>query len=230
MLYPTERKKIKKIFKGLTLIELLVVIVLIGLLTSASYLVGKNYLKKAKDAKRKMDLERIKTTLYDYYFDQNCFPKNLPDCGQNFNGSMVYLGNFPCDPLLKTTYGYQVQDKECSQWFKILTNLENTRDPDIRKVGCQAGCGPECQYNYGLSSTNIKINQGCIVYYACGPSGECGAFDNPWCSRCPEVFENDPTCGGGCDCEGPKKKINCCHDERGKHVPEGGKCEPEEKE
>lgn len=84
--------------------------------------------------------------------------------------------------------------------------MEITADSIIDRVGCRTGCGPDCQYNYGVASSNIKINQGCVTYYACGSSGECGAFDDPWCSRCPKVFENDPTCGGGCDCEGPKRR------------------------
>lgn len=201
---------------GITLIEILVAIVILGILTLSFFIIAPTQLKKAKDARRKTDLERIKVALYDYYFDSNCFPKSLPGCGQNFAfDGLSYLNNFPCDPK-GDSYGYQVEDKECSQWFKILTNLEISQDPSINKVGCRDGCGPNCEYNYGLSSTNIKVNQGCVTYYACGPSGDCAAYEDPARSRCPRVFENDPTCGGGCSCKG---KEGCCHDESGKRVP-----------
>lgn len=147
--------------RGFTLVELLTVVAVLGLLTSFTTIVVPSQLKKGRDTQRKSDLERIKIALYDYYFDADCFPKDLPDCEDNFGADgMVYMNHFPCDPS-GSRYGYQVEDKECSQWFKILTNLENTRDSGIVKVGCQFGCGPECNYNYGLASTNIRVNDGC---------------------------------------------------------------------
>ena len=224
------QRTILKSPKGFTLIELLIFITILALMFLVSALFAPTYLKKARDARRKADLEKIKVALYDYYFDSDCFPTALPACNERFGASStVYLNEFPCDPN-GGSYGYQIEEAACSQWFKILTNLENTQDTDIDKVGCRHGCGPDCGYNYGLASTNIKVNKDCVIYYACGPSGECGPFDDPACSLCPKVFENDPTCGGGCDCSGPKKKENCCHDERGKHIPEDHTCIPAEEE
>ena len=63
--------------KGLTMIELLIVIVLLGLLIITVALVLPIQLKKARDARRKADLDRIRIALYDYYFDNDCFPKNF---------------------------------------------------------------------------------------------------------------------------------------------------------
>lgn len=191
--------------------EVLLVITIGGLIFYLANLFVSAYMLKARDSRRKLNLERIKTALYDYYFDSDCFPKTLPACGGNLgftNGS--YLGNFPCDPK-SMSYGYQTEDKECSQWFKILTNLENLEDSGIDKVGCRNGCGPNCEYNYGLSSTNIKVNQGCVKYYACTPSGYCQEFTDPEASQCPRVFENNSTCNNICD-----QRENRCHDERGK--------------
>lgn len=148
--------------KGLTIVEILVIMSVVSVLASFVFVVTPAHIKKGRDARRKTDLEKIKTALYDYYFDADCFPKELPECGEELKvDDKVYLGNFPCDPT-GSHYGYQVEDKECSQWFKILTNLEDTRDLGIVKVGCQYGCGPpECNYNYGLASTNIQVNEGC---------------------------------------------------------------------
>ncbi len=172
-------------------------------------------MKKARDGKRKAELEKIKTALYDYFFDAGCFPGDLPECGEKLElGNMIYLPNFPCDPK-RSGYGYQTEDDDCSQWFKVLANLENFQDSGIEKAGCQSGCGSDCEYNYGVSSSNIRINDGCVVYYACTPSGECAEFEDPFISECPRIFENDPTCEEACD-----EKENRCHDQRGKRIPD----------
>lgn len=214
MIYLIKMKKFqKKFLKGITLIEMLIVLVLLAMLALGSFLVVSTHLKKARDAKRKADLYQIKNAIYDYYLDSNCFPQSLPSCWQDFKADgMTYYPNFPCDPKGKP-YGYQTDSSACSQWFKVLTNLENTKDQGINKVGCRSGCGPNCEYNYGLSSSNILVNQGCVKYYACTPSGPCAEFIDPVASRCPKVFENDPNCGGISTCQGRK---NRCHDERGK--------------
>lgn len=204
-------KKIKGKLKGLTLIELLVAMVILSLLATFSFILFSTYLKRARDARRKGNLERIKTALYDYYFDANCFPQTLPSCNQNFGeDSEVYLSNFPCDFKGKP-YGYQTDGSSCSQWFKILTNLENISDKGIDKVGCRNGCGPKCEYNYGLASTNIRVYEDCVRLYACTPSGYCAEFEDPGASRCPLVFENNSTCNDACG-----DRENRCHDERGK--------------
>lgn len=204
-----------KVSKGVTLIEILVVFVIVSILVLASFLAAGAQLKKARDSKRKSDLEKIKTALYNYYLDTDCFPQEIPQCGQSLAlNDMVYLSNFPCDWKNKS-YVYQTANTECNKWFKLFTLLENTDDPSIVKVGCQYGCGPECKYNYGVSSTNVSLNEGCVKYYACTPSGNCEVFEDPQKSRCPIIFINDPTCQNLCNL-----RKNRCHDESGKRVPE----------
>jgi len=205
--------------KGSTLFEILTAIVLLGLAAVFLILVVPSQLKKARDGKRKADLEKIKVTLYDYFFDQECFPENLPDCGEELRrGNTVYLASFPCDPN-GGGYGYQTREGECSNWFKILAGLENTNDKNIDKVGCGFGCGAECEYNYGLSSSNIRVNEGCARYYACSPGGGgdgvCDEYDDPGASECPSVFENDPTCQNFC-----QDSAFRCKNASGKHVPD----------
>jgi prepilin-type N-terminal cleavage/methylation domain-containing protein len=205
----------KKKNRGFTIFELLVTITVLAILIFFLAINIPLQVKKARDAKRKADLEKIKVVLYDYFFDQNCFPKNLPNCGQSLEvDHSMYLSNFPCDPL-KKAYVYQTDEEECPQWFKILTNLENTQDANIDKVGCRNGCGPECQYNYGLSSSNIRLNEDCVVVYACSPSGHCVEYEDADISQCPLVFENDSSCQDSCS-----ERVNRCHDERGKKIPE----------
>lgn len=208
--------------KGLTLIELLVVFGLIAALTIAAFVVVPTQLKKARDARRKSDLDRIKIVLYDYYFDNDCFPQELPECGENFgaNGE-VYLNDLPCDPSGEP-YVYARTKKgggKCSQWFRLFTNLEVTTDPIIEKIHCRQGCGPDknnCFYNYGVASTNTQVYRNCSYAYVCNPGGNCESFEDPWKSGCPVIY-SDSNCGGECS----KDRIdNRCKNDSGKQIPE----------
>lgn len=191
---------------------LVVIVVFIGLAFGMFFAVG-NKMAKTRDARRKSDLDRIKIALYDYYFDNDCFPTDLPDCDQGFGfEGQYYLPRFPCD-MLGNIYTYETDESDCPSWFKVLTNLEISDDESIVASGCGRGCGSECQFNYGVASTNTKLNDGCVTYYACSPNGECTSFYDPQKSQCPRVFENDEVCGG-IDCS--KDKNVKCHDMSGK--------------
>lgn len=208
--------------RGFTLFEALIVLAAIALLTIPGTIMASSQLKKARDAKRKADLNRIKVALYDYYFDQDCFPVTLPDCGQNLQaGEMIYLSGFPCSPT-KEEYVYQIPKKleveGCPQKFKALTNLENLNDPDVDRIGCRTGCGPNCAYNYGVSSTNALVRQGCVTYFACSPGGQCTAYDEPFgSSKCPKAYINDNTCNNECSKDTPKSER--CANASGKQTP-----------
>ncbi|MFH1611746.1 MAG: type II secretion system protein [bacterium] len=57
--------------KAFTLIELLVVIAIIGLLASIVLVSVNSVRKKARDAKRIMDLRQLKTAMEMYYDETN---------------------------------------------------------------------------------------------------------------------------------------------------------------
>lgn len=65
-----------------------------------------------------------------------------------------------CDP--QTNQPYRFVRDDCKT-FKVFTDLEDTSDPDIEKIGCLSGCGPDDDndgakdYNYGVSSGKSKI-------------------------------------------------------------------------
>lgn len=212
----------RKKFRGLTLIELLIAITVFGLLVLFSTIAVQAQLKKGRDARRKADFQKIKTALYDYYFDADCFPEDLPECGDSFGSdSMAYLNNFPCDPLGEP-YVYAITKKgggKCSQWFRLFTNLEVTTDPIIDRIHCRQGCGPDknnCIYNYGVASTNTQVYRDCSFAYVCNPGGNCQGFEDPWRSECPVIY-SDPNCNGECS---KKKTDNRCKNDSGKQVPE----------
>ena len=125
-----------------------------------------------------------------------------------------YLDPVPCSPSGED-YVYEVEGGGCANWFKVLTDLVVVSDPTIDDVGCRTGCGPECSYNYGTSSTNIRVEDGCINYYVCAPSAHddsCEIHVNPEKSECPRTYINDPSCGG-VDCG---IKANSCKSSDGK--------------
>ncbi len=154
------RRKNKRL-RGLTIVELLVVMAIIGLLVFFSAIGIRTQIERARDAERKSDLEKIKIALYDYFFDNDCFPVSLPNCGERLAVKETsYLNDFPCDPN-GNQYSYQVEEGDCGQWFRVFADLENRQDAGIEKVGCDLGCGPDCVYNYGLASTNVQIYEGC---------------------------------------------------------------------
>ena len=202
------------------MVELLIVVTILGLLFILTAVNAPSQIKKARDARRKADLQEIKVAFYDYFFDYGCFPEELPECGKDFGSEgEPYLRDFPCDPL-GNPYVYVITKKgggKCSQWFRIFTNLEVTADPIIEKIHCQDGCGPDktdCNYNYGVASTNTQIYRNCADAYACNPGGICEKFEDPLISGCPKTYGGDSDCSD--ECSDPE---NRCKNSSGKQTP-----------
>lgn len=175
----------------------------------------------------------------EYYEDTNCYPIAIPTCTNPLiDEDPKLLPTIPCDPQTKLSYVYVSEDSECPAWFQFYGILEYEPDPIIDRVGCRNGCGPGCQFNYGVASTNQKLNpfcedlepspspdstsapeeddeaeerEGTPLQYVCAPAGRCEVYVNPERSGCPDIFPNDPTCQDQCE-----DMKNWCHDERGK--------------
>lgn len=158
--------------RGISLIETLTVVSIITLLLIAGLTQYMRQLPKARDGRRKADLQEIKVSLEDYYNDNQCYPQNcaLSGCAQELNGYIK--GEVPLDPGNDTPYIYVTypnsQGVDCGG-YRILTALEMSEDPDILRLGCQNGCGgipPELvpggmsplEYTYGVSS-GVTVNQ-----------------------------------------------------------------------
>lgn len=205
----------KNINRGFVLIELLTVIAVLSVLIITSYLAIPKQIKKAQDARRKADLHRTRTLLNDYYNLAESFPKELPDCGQplDYKGEKV-IPAMPCDPTTKEPYYYQVKS-ETPQNFRLYANLANEDDFSIEDVGCGGGCGPDCVYNYGISSSNVDLIR---CSYVCAPGGggegSCELYENFERSECPQIFGKDDTCENACD-----DPANRCQNASGKNVP-----------
>lgn len=223
--------------RGFTLIEILIVLAIIGvLLLVTSQIYVSHQLKKARDTTRKIDFRTVSNNFEEYYESKGCYPQSLPTCHSQLTlGNLKFVSNMPCDPLLKNAYVYETDGTSCSQWFRLYTNLENNQDKIIDEVGCRNGCGPSCQYNYGVASSNMGLYK-CPgiptevptlppisatptpIQYVCAPgggqTGSCEAYDDPARSECPKVYPDDPTCNN--ECSTPQ---NRCKDSSGKYKP-----------
>lgn len=216
--------------RGFTLVEILTVIVLVGFLVIFSLINIPAQIAKARDAERKGSVDKIGKFIEEYYIDSGCYPVSVPACGNSFAlGDKTYIPNLPCDPKTGNSYVYVSEITSCPSWFQLYGNLEYTQDNIIDSLGCRNGCGPKCQFNYGVASSNVRLNPFCQdglatpqpaptsapeapkLQYVCAPGGACEAFLYPELSGCPDIYLNDPTCQD--QCSDPK---NRCHDSRGK--------------
>ncbi len=232
--------KILKRIRGLSLIEILVIVTVIGafLLLILPPIVGQ--LQKARDGKRKIDINLIQKGLEEYYDSTNCYPERLPECGNVFSiGSTSILAGIPCDPKNNSFYPYITTGKNCSPYFKLYAKLERSEDPNIYMSGCENGCGPNCEYNFGVSSSNVALdyceapitpNPTAVppsptsltpsptpIQYVCGPAagpnpeGQCESYVIPTLSECPKIYPDDSTCQYECYI-----KANRCKNSKGK--------------
>lgn len=146
---------------GFTMIEVLVVSIILIILLLASMISIPIFIARANDGRRKSDLSAYTITLERYYEENGkCYPDadKLSACNSTTAFS-PYLPKVLCDPQTKNPYTYVKED--CST-YKLYTALQDVKDPDITKIGCNDGCGPDANgdgkgdYNYGVSSGNTN--------------------------------------------------------------------------
>lgn len=154
--------KNKKIF-GFTLVELLVVISIIGILTMIGAVAYSGAQKKARDTRRKTELDALSKALIMYYNDNGVFPAVSSatffssSVGLTGPGNITYMAEIPIDPKNNTdtnfvyVYKYNTTTKK---EFELFANLENTSDSqcesDPYKVDGKGFC-------YGISSPNTGL-------------------------------------------------------------------------
>ena len=215
--------------RAFTLVEILTVIAVIsGLIIFSAASIPKQMMK-ARDSVRKSHIRKMASSIEEYYQDTKCYPISIPLCTNPLiKGDLALINKIPCDPKTKNSYVYVPELSDCPKWFQLYGILEDTDDPIIEKVGCSNGCGPKCQFNFGIASTNQVLDPFCsevqpspdpspqeettpVNQYVCAPGGSCEIFTNPEISGCPDIYLNDPTCQEQCG-----DRIYRCHDSRGK--------------
>jgi prepilin-type N-terminal cleavage/methylation domain-containing protein len=128
----------KNFFKrGFTLIELLIVIAIIAVLAALILPNLSGSRARARDSRRKMDLNNMQQAFRLYYNDAGAFPLTNVVTGawgsvlNSSNGLTIYMTQLPVDPSSTTsgvvTYGYQSGGAN----YILVAKLENLSDPDI---------------------------------------------------------------------------------------------------
>ncbi len=133
MIYPS------RFHKGFTLIELLVVISIIGILISLSLFGIQGARKSSRDAKRKSDLEALRSALEMYKADKGSYPPRLGDLKSN-----NYIGDVPDDPLSGSsdrTYSYKIGSPAVT--YTLCAALEN-QSGNVN--GCNSCGSVSCNY------------------------------------------------------------------------------------
>lgn len=135
-------RKINKIQEGFTLIELLVTISIIGILAAVSLVGLQNTRASARNARRKADLESVKSALELYKSDCGRYPASL---GSSITGSCpttnTYLTTVPVDPSTSAAYYYNSPGGAANnQTYRLCAMLEGegVTDPEC------SGCGSRC--------------------------------------------------------------------------------------
>lgn len=205
---------------GISMIEVLLVVAILAILfLIAMRYLGSNNLPKARDAKRKDDLQKIKIAYEEYYNDNSCYPPAtiLSNCG----GSELspYLRVVPCDPLTKDPYvyaPYPSSENTCGG-YRVYSPMEWRGDPVIEELGCVGGCGlfDEHLTYYGITRWDLDdyqygISEGVPVGYTEGNaallSGYCCEVPGDDCQAW--NWENAPT---GCGGLGPYATLDQCY-------------------
>jgi type IV pilus assembly protein PilA len=137
--------------KGFTLIELLVVVSILGILLALSIFGAQGARQSSRDAKRKTDLEQIRSGLEMYKADCNSYPVNIKS-GETLVGSgatsaclesNMYINKIPTDPLSTTnSYAYKQID---SSTYVLCASLEQTPSPPMVTSNCSS-CINACNY------------------------------------------------------------------------------------
>ncbi len=148
-------KKNKKGFtpikSGFTLIELLVVISIIGILVAVSIFGLSGARESSRDARRKTDLELIRSGLELYKADCNAYPASVPAAGSALAGTgtpptcsvaNIYISAVPADPIVASkSYRYATT----ASGYEICASLEQQGLSTVT-CGGSSNCGTSCNY------------------------------------------------------------------------------------
>ncbi len=201
--------------RGFTLTELLVVVSIIVLLLLFVLINLKTQVLRARDARRKADLNRIQKSFEEYFNDKQCYPyaEVLNNCGSA--DLSPYIKKVPCDPVSVEPYLYVPGSPSLCGGYRVCAKLEDKSDPDIPRIGChpENGCGYGVGYNYcvsvGYAVTAEGFNPNASPTatptptpsyegsFACTPAGNCNEYDNPALHGCPQSWA-ESNCQGFC--------------------------------
>jgi len=135
--------------KAFTLIELLVVISIIGVIVAVSIFGLAGARESSRDARRKSDLELIRSGLELYRADCNVYPSSLTFGGNlvgsgsptSCSASNTYISLIPQDPISAIrNYRYSVS----GSGYELCASLE--QGSGSVTCGGSSNCGTTCNY------------------------------------------------------------------------------------
>lgn len=145
-------QELEKNQKGFTLVELLVVISIVGVLMAISIFGLQGARESSRDARRKADLELIRSGLELYRSDCNNYPVGSlsttligDDSTSSCLSSNVYVREIPSDPL-SPARSYLYSSTGFS--YELCASLESDTG-DVETCGGSGGssnCGETCNY------------------------------------------------------------------------------------
>ncbi len=216
--------------RGFTLAEILIVVTLLVILLMVVLLSLRTQILRARDARRKADLNRIQKSYEEYYNDKQCYPyeQALTNCGSN--DLAPYLRKIPCDPKTNEPYLYVTGSPSLCTGYRVCAKLEDINDADIARIGCHPtdGCGWSPGYNYCVSVGMSAAAPGAINgsgggeeeqtesptpsstpepgNWACTPGGACNSYIDPVSAGCPVTYASICTYNGLWQCDNPANR------------------------
>jgi prepilin-type N-terminal cleavage/methylation domain-containing protein len=148
--------RIKTLQRGFTLIELLVVISIIGTLVGLIVNNLSDSRARARDIKRKSDVNQLKTALRLYYNDYQVYPEGtgfyLKGCGATGTDNCTAGGEFsagsgPTIYMKQLPANINYQSAGADDYILKIT-LENASDADITtsQTNCPGGSYAQTEY------------------------------------------------------------------------------------
>ena len=139
--------------KGFTLIEVLVAVTIIAVLVSIGVVSYTSINKRSRDAKRKGDIEQIRSALEMYRADIGYYPNTGSGSWADASGLSTvlvstYIPVVPSDPKSAQTYRYKATSLSGSNYYGYcMSALIESEDP-------LDTCTPDATnlHNYGVKS------------------------------------------------------------------------------